>query len=87
LQLQPLCDPSSSSWREAGCVSLRNNFGAAKTYLTITLPLLITTGLATMAAHGVDVAQLAAVQAKLTTGDVKGAAVLYDAAVRGTEGT
>jgi hypothetical protein len=87
LQLQPLCDPSSSSWREAGCVSLRNNFSAAETYLKITLPLLITTGLATLGAHGVDVAQLAAVQAKLTTGDVKGAAVLYDAAVRGTEGT
>lgn len=87
LQLQPLCDPASSSWREAGCVSLRNNFSAAETYLKSTLPVLITTGLATMGAQGVDVTQLDAVQAKLTIGDVKGAAILYDAAVRGTEGT
>ena len=87
LQLQPLCDPSSSSWREAGCVSLRSTFSAAETYLKTTLPVLITTGLATMSAQGVEVTQLNAVQAKLTTGDVKGAAILYDAAVRGTEGT
>lgn len=86
LQLQPLCDPSSSSWREAGCVSLRSNFSAAKAYLETTLPLLITTGLATMNAQGVEVTQLDAAKAKLEAGDVKGAAILYDAAVRGTEG-
>ena len=87
LQLQPLCDPSSSSWREAGCVSLRSNFSAAETYLKTTLPLLITTGLAAMAAKGVEATQLDAVKTRLDAGDVKGAAILYDAAVRGTEGT
>ena len=87
LQLQPLCDPSSSSWREAGCVSLRSNFSAARTYLETTLPLLITTGLATMGAKGVEATQLNAVKVRLDAGDIKGAAILYDAAVRGTEGT
>ena len=87
LQLQPLCDPSSSSWREAGCISLRSNFSAAKTYLETTLPLLITAGLAEMGAKGVEATQLNAVKTRLDAGDVKGAAILYDAAVRGTEGT
>src|SRR5262249_13556119 len=43
LQMQPLCDPSSSSWREAGCVPLRASFMSAETYLKTTLPGLITT--------------------------------------------
>jgi len=38
LQMQPLCDPSSSSWREAGCSSVRGNFSDAETYLKTTLP-------------------------------------------------
>jgi hypothetical protein len=87
LQLQPLCDPSSSSWREAGCVSLRPDFKAAATYLNTTLPMLITTGIATMRSKGVDATVLDAAQAKLNAGDVKGAAIAYDAAVRSTEGT
>jgi hypothetical protein len=58
LQLQPLCDPASSSWREAGCASLRGDFGAAQTFLKTTLPALIQTGLATMRAKGVDAALL-----------------------------
>jgi hypothetical protein len=54
LQQQPLCDPSSSSWREAGCISLRPHFKAAETYLKTTLPTLIMTGIATMRSKGVD---------------------------------
>ena len=57
-----------------------------ETHLATTLPLLITTGLATMAAKGVEATQLDAVKTRLDAGDVKGAAILYDAAVRGTEG-
>jgi hypothetical protein len=86
LQMQPLCDPSSSSWREAGCGALRAQFSAAAAYRETTLPMLIKAGVATMRAKGVDAALLDAVQAKLTAGDVKGAALVYDAAVRATEG-
>jgi hypothetical protein len=87
LQLQPLCDPASSSWREDGCAKLRGDFGAAQTFLKTTLPALIQTGLTTMRTKGVDAALLDAAQAKLNAGDVKGAAIVYDAAVRTSEGT
>jgi hypothetical protein len=87
LQMQPLCDLASSAWREAGCSSLRPNFKAAQISLKTTLPALIQTGLATMRAKGVDAALLDAAQAKLDAGDVKGAAIVYDAAVRSSEGT
>lgn len=87
LQMQPLCDPSSSSWREAGCTSLRGNFKAAETYLKTTLPALIKTGIGAMRTTGMDATLLDAAQAKLDTGDVKAAAIAYDAAVRSTEGT
>ena len=87
LQMAPLCDPASSSWREAGCVSLRKSFSAAKTSLTTDLPTLIKTGISLMLQQGVEAALLDAAQAKLDAGDVKGAAILHDAAVRGTEGT
>jgi hypothetical protein len=86
LQMQPLCDPTSSSWREAGCASLRDNFKDAATYLKTTLPSLITTDLAAMKAAGVDAALLDAAKAKLDAGDVKAAAVLHDAALRMAEG-
>jgi hypothetical protein len=86
LQMQPLCDPSSSGWREAGCASLRPSFQAAEASLSTTLPMLITTGLSTMRAKGMDAALLDAAQAKLDAGDVKAAAVLHDAALRSVEG-
>jgi hypothetical protein len=87
LQMQPLCDPASASWREAGCVSLRENFKGAATYLKTTLPSLLSSGLAAMKAAGVDAALLDAAKAKLDAGDVKAAAVLHDAALRRAEGT
>jgi hypothetical protein len=87
LQMQPLCDPLASSWRDAGCTSLRENFKDATTYLTTTLPSLLSTGLAAMKAAGVDAALLDAAKAKLDAGDVKAAAVLHDAALRCAEGT
>jgi hypothetical protein len=68
-------------------VSLRKRFSAAATERKTTLPALITTGIATMHAKGVDPQLLDAAQSKLDSGDVKGAAILYDAAVRATEGT
>jgi hypothetical protein len=87
LQMQPLCDPASSSWREAGCASLRDTFDGAAAYLKTTLPAQLSTGLATMKAAGVDEALLDAAKAKLDTGDLKAAAVLHDAALRSSEGT
>ena len=85
--MQPLCDPASSSWREAGCASLRDNFDGAAVYLKTTLPVQLVTGLATMKAAGLDAALLDAAKAKLDAGDLKAAAVLYDAALRSSEGT
>ena len=87
LQLQPLCEASSSSWREGGCISLRAQFDAARSSLMTTLPREIRTGLSTMRARGVDARLLDAAQARLDARDVKGAAIAYDAAVRSSEGT
>ena len=87
LQMEPLCDVSSSSWREAGCVSLRKSFSAAATARKTELPKLLTWGITLMRQKGVDTTLLDAAQARLDAGDIKGAALLHDAAVRGAEGT
>jgi hypothetical protein len=87
LQLRPLCETAASSWREAGCSSLRAAFGAAATEIQKTLPALLSAGLSAMHGRGADPALLSAAQAQLDRGDVKGAALAYDAAVRSTEGT
>jgi hypothetical protein len=87
LQVEPLCDASSSAWRETGCIALRRNFNTARTYQQKTIPMLITMGVSTMRSKGVDPTLLNAVQAKLTAGDVKAAAVAYDTAVHSSEGT
>ncbi|WP_170229206.1 hypothetical protein [Polyangium fumosum] len=87
LQMRPLCELPSSSWREAGCAAMRPHFKAAATYRATTLPGLVQTGLSTMKAQGVGGALLDAAAAKFAAGDVKGAAVLHDAALRGAEGT
>jgi hypothetical protein len=87
LQLEPLCEATSSSWREGGCASLRAQFAAARSYLTTTLPREIRTGLSAMRARGADAGLLDAAQAKLDAGDVMGAVRVYDAALRSSEGT
>jgi hypothetical protein len=87
VQLEPLCDPSSSSWREAGCVALRKSFPAAKAARTTEIPGLITAGILGMRQKNIDPALLDAAQAKLDAGNIKAAAILHDAALRGTEGT
>jgi hypothetical protein len=87
LQMKPLCDPSSSSWREAGCVSLRKQFDSAWISLKTTLPSQIASGISVMKAKGVDAALLDMAKGKLDAGDIKGAAVLHDAALRVAEGT
>jgi molecular chaperone GrpE (heat shock protein) len=87
LQMKPLCDPLSSSWREAGCVSLRNHFDEAETALKTTLPSQIASDIALMKTKGVDTKLLDLAKAKLDAGDIKGAAVLHDAALRSSEGT
>jgi hypothetical protein len=85
LQLEALCDPASSSWREAGCVMLRTRFKSAKTARSTELPALIAAGIAKMRDEEADAALLDAVQARLYAADIKGAALLHDAALRGTE--
>jgi len=87
LQMQPLCATGLSSFREAACKPLRQRFKAMATELKTTLPAQISTGIATMRTKGIDAALLDAAQEKLDAGDVKGAATLYDAALRGAEGT
>ncbi|WP_437966365.1 hypothetical protein WMF04_43315 [Sorangium sp. So ce260] len=87
VQMRPLCEAAGSSWREAGCAALRGTFDAAEAELRTGLPRKIAAGLAALRAKGMDAAALDAAQARLDAGDVKGAAVAYDAAVRGAEET
>jgi hypothetical protein len=65
---------------------LGDKFKAMATEVKMTLPGQITTGIAVMRNKGVDAALLDAAQAKLNAGDVKGAAIAHDAALRGAEG-
>ncbi|WP_437719779.1 hypothetical protein [Sorangium sp. So ce861] len=87
VQLRPLCEAAGSSWREAGCAELRGRFDAAEAELRTGLPRKIAAGLAALRETGMAAAALDAVEARLDAGDVKGAAIAYDAAVRGAEGT
>jgi hypothetical protein len=87
LLAEPLCDATSSAWRETGCIALRRNFDTARNYQAKTIPLLIKVSLSTLRSKGVDPALIDAAQAKLTAGDVKAAATVYDTAVRASEGT
>ncbi|MDI3286348.1 hypothetical protein [Polyangium sp. 15x6] len=86
LQMRPLCELPSASWREAGCAAMRPHFKTAAMYRATTLPGLIQTGLSTMKAQGVGGMLLDAAAAKLAAGDVKGAAVLHDAACAARRG-
>ncbi|WP_434044736.1 MULTISPECIES: hypothetical protein [Sorangium] len=87
VQMRPLCEAAGSSWREAGCAALRARFDAAEVELRTGLPKKIAAGLAVLREKGMAAAALDAAQARLDAGDVKGAAMAYDAAVRGAEGT
>lgn len=85
LSMEPLCDPTSSSWRETGCVLLRARFEAAEKGRTMELPALIAKGIASLRKAEAEAALLDAAQARLDAGDIKGAALVHDAALRGTE--
>ncbi|WP_437953190.1 hypothetical protein WME98_22730 [Sorangium sp. So ce296] len=87
VQMRPLCEAAGASWREAGCAALRGQLDAAEAELRTGLPRKIAAGLAALREKGMAAAALDAVQARLDAGDVKGAAIAYDAAVRGAEGT
>ncbi|WP_437645982.1 hypothetical protein [Sorangium sp. So ce362] len=87
VQMRPLCEAAGASWREAGCAALRGRFDAAEAELRTGLPRAIAAGLAALREKGMAAAALDAAQARLDAGDVKGAAIAYDAAVRGAEGT
>ncbi|WP_437783574.1 hypothetical protein [Sorangium sp. So ce1097] len=87
VQMRPLCEAAEASWREAGCAVLRGKLDAAETELWTDLPKQIAAGLAALREQGMAAAALDAAQARLDAGDVKGAAMAYDAAVRGAEGT
>ncbi|AUX23461.1 uncharacterized protein SOCEGT47_039860 [Sorangium cellulosum] len=86
-EMRPLCEAASSSWREAGCDVLRGRFDAAEAELRTSLPRKVAAGLASLREMGMEAALLDAAQARLDAGDVKGAAIAHDAAVRGAEGT
>ncbi|WP_437675160.1 hypothetical protein [Sorangium sp. So ce131] len=87
VQMRPLCEAAGASWREAGCAALRERFDAAEAELRTGLPRKIAAGLSALREEGMAAAALEAAQARLDAGDVKGAAIAYDAAVRGAEGT
>ncbi|AUX33487.1 MULTISPECIES: hypothetical protein [Sorangium] len=86
VQMRPLCEATGASWREAGCAELRGRFDVAEEELRTGLPRKIAAGLAALREKGMAAAALDAAQARLDAGDVKGAAIAYDAAVRGAEG-
>ncbi|XXY17828.1 hypothetical protein WME88_57335 [Sorangium sp. So ce216] len=87
VQMRPLCEAAGSSWHEAGCAELRGKLDVAEVELRTGLPRKIAAGLAALREKGMDAAALGAAQARLDAGDVKGAAIAYDAAVHGAEGT
>lgn len=87
LQMRPLCEASAASWREAGCAELRARFDAAEVELRTGLPRQIAAGLAALREKGIAAAALDVAQARLDAGDVRGAAIAHDAAVRSAEGT
>ncbi|WP_437732519.1 hypothetical protein [Sorangium sp. So ce1335] len=87
VQMRPLCEAAEASWREAGCAALRGKLDAAEAELRTDLPKKIAAGLSALREKGMAAAALDAAQARLDAGDVKGAAIAYDAAVRGAEGT
>jgi len=77
---------SSSAWREAGCATLRAPIAAATVEIGTTLPAQIATGLGFLRAKGMNASPRDAANEKLSRGDVKGAALAYDAAVATVEG-
>ena len=87
LQMAPLCNATTSSWRESGCFALRPKIKDATKYLKVTLPAEISQGLTVMQNQGVDPVLINKVQDKLKAGDIKGAALAHDALLHGTEGT
>jgi hypothetical protein len=87
LQLQPLCANASASWRGAGCKLFGDDIKSMTTELQSTIPAQIAAGIGVMRQNGCDAALLDAAQEKLDSGDVRGAAMAYDAALRGAEGT
>jgi hypothetical protein len=86
-QMAPLCNATSSSWREAGCASMRPKFKDATQYLKVTLPAEISQGLEVMKNKGADPVVIEKVQQKLKAGDIKGAALAHDALLSSLEGT
>jgi len=87
LQMVPLCNAISSSWRETGCVSMRPKFKDAGTYMKVTLPAEIKQGLVVLKNQGVDPQMIEKVQQRLDKGDIKGAAMAYDVVLQSAEGT
>ncbi len=86
VQMQPLCDPATSGWREAGCAKIRDPFKANATTTELgAMPAKIEAGLSGMRDRGVDTAAIDAVKRKLNSGDVKGAALAHDALLRRLE--
>jgi hypothetical protein len=87
MQLQSLCSVGAkTTWRESGCNALGQQFSRAQTYLTKTIPGQIKLGLLQLPAAGVSPAVIQGIRAKLTAGDVKAAALAYDAALQTTDG-
>jgi hypothetical protein len=87
LQMAPLCNATSSSWRETGCASMRPKFKDAGMYLKVTLPAEIKQGLTFLKNQGVDAVMIEKVQERLNNGDIKGAAMAHDVLLQSTEGT
>lgn len=83
-QLEPVCEAPSPDAEDTGCAELLPQMTSARSELT-RIPAAIREGLATMRRSGVDARAIATVEAWLSAGDAKAAALAYDATVRGTD--
>ena len=89
MELEPLCSSTPSAqkptWRDTGCISLNRSFGRARTYMNSTIPQMIRLALPSLRSKGVAQAVIDEIQADLTAGRVREAALRHDAAARMTE--
>ena len=81
----PICAPPVVGWREAGCNLFNRHMVGARTYLLTSLPAIARMGLQQLEAAGIANTLLLDAQAKLLSGDMKGAMLSYDEAVRASD--
>lgn len=88
LKLEPLCGTApnpAQSWRGTGCIAMQREFNTARAYTSTTIPRAIRAVIPQLRRNGVPEADLVAIEALLTEGRTREAAVRYDGAASMTE--